>query len=140
MRPWEWKGVVLLLVGLSWQSAWALQEVPSKDWLSDKPLLRSLHKEHTSIRNQRGVEASTLSQELCREAQKHADWMASTGRFEHSDRPYWEVILMGPSTPAGALEGWMESSAHREILMSGSEIGFGQAVVNGKTYWVGMVR
>jgi len=141
MRTWEWKGVVLLLlVGLSWRPALALQEVPPKNWLSDKPILRSLHKEHTSIRSRRGLKASTLSQELCRDAQKHADWMASTGRFEHSDMPYWEVILMGPPTPAGALQGWMESSAHREILMGGGEIGFGHAVANGKTYWVGMVR
>ena len=77
---------------------------------------------------------------ISRDAQKHADWMASTGQFVHSGMDYWEVIETGPTTPEKAIEGWLESEAHREILMSGAEIGFGFAEVDGVTYWVGLVR
>lgn len=99
-----------------------------------------LHKFHTAARSERSLVGSRLVSKISRDAQKHADWMASTGQFVHSGMRYWEVILTGPKTSEKAIAGWLESPAHCEILMSGGEIGFGFAEADGVTYWVGLVR
>ena len=102
--------------------------------------IKKLHEAHSAARDARGLVGSRLVSKISRDAQKHADWMATTGQFVHSEMGYWEVIQTGPLTPQKAIEGWLESQAHREILMSGAEIGFGFAESNGVLYWVGLVR
>ena len=118
----------------------ALQKVSPSTKTSRQVRIKQLHKSHTSARGDRGLVGSRLVSEISRDAQKHADWMASTGQFVHSEMGYWEVIQTGPKTPEKAIAGWLESQAHREILMSGAEIGFGFAEADGVTYWVGLVR
>jgi len=118
----------------------ALQQVPGSADTSQRARIKQLHTAHSAARDERGLVASQLVTEISRDAQNHADWMASTGQFVHSGMNYWEVIQTGPKTPEKAIEGWLESAAHREILMSGAEIGFGFAKVEGVTYWVGLVR
>jgi len=118
----------------------ALQQVPGSADTTQQTRIRQLHSAHSTARDQRGLVGSQLVTEISRDAQKHADWMASTGKFVHSGMDYWEVIQTGPTTSEKAIEGWLESEAHREILMSGAEIGFGYAEVDGETYWVGLVR
>ena len=132
--------VVLAVVVVCQQPVVALQEVPQPASAEQENTVKQLHQAHSMARSDRGLVGSRLVAEINRDAQKHADWMASTGQFVHSNLDYWEVILMGPQTPEKALEGWLDSKDHRKILMSGGEIGFGYARINGVAYWVGMVR
>ncbi len=118
----------------------AVQQVPRSVETKLQIRITQLHKVHSSARGERGLVGSRLVPEISRDAQKHADWMASTGKFVHSEMNYWEVIQTGPKTSQKAIEGWLESQPHREILMSGAEIGFGFAEADGVTYWVGLVR
>jgi uncharacterized protein YkwD len=131
---------VLAVVIVCQQPVVALQEVPQPASAEQENTVKQLHQAHSMARSDRGLVGSRLVAEINRDAQKHADWMASTGQFVHSNLDYWEVILMGPQTPEKALEGWLDSKDHRKILMSGGEIGFGYARINGVAYWVGMVR
>ncbi len=131
---------VLAVVIVCQQPVVALQEVPQPASADQVNAVKQLYQAHSVARGERGLVGSRLVAEINRDAQKHADWMASTGQFVHSNLDYWEVILMGPQTPEKALEGWLDSKDHRKILMSGGEIGFGYARINGVTYWVGMVR
>jgi len=118
----------------------AVQQVPGSTETGQQVRIKQLYQAHSAARAERGLVGSQLVSEISRDAQKHADWMASTGQFVHSEMNYWEVIQMGPKTPEKAIEGWLESQPHREILMSGTEIGFGVAEVDGVIYWVGLVR
>ena len=131
---------VLAVVIVCQQPVVALQEVPQPASADQVNAVKQLYQAHSVARGKRGLVGSRLVAEINRDAQKHADWMASTGQFVHSNLDYWEVILMGPQTPEKALEGWLDSKDHRKILMSGGEIGFGYARINGVAYWVGMVR
>ena len=131
---------VLAVVIVCQQPVVALQEVPQPASADQVNAVKQLYQAHSVARGERGLVGSRLVAEINRDAQKHADWMASTGLFVHSNLDYWEVILMGPQTPEKALEGWLDSKDHRKILMSGGEIGFGYARINGVAYWVGMVR
>ncbi|MED5447867.1 MAG: CAP domain-containing protein [Planctomycetota bacterium] len=131
---------VLAVVIVCQQPVVALQEVPQPASADQVNAVKQLYQAHSVARGERGLVGSRLVAEINRDAQKHADWMASTGQFVHSNLDYWEVILMGPQTPEKALEGWLDSKDHRKILMSGGEIGFGHARINGVAYWVGMVR
>ncbi|HAB14449.1 MAG TPA: hypothetical protein DCE47_22420 [Planctomycetaceae bacterium] len=131
---------VLAVVIVCQQPVVALQEVPQPASADQVNAVKQLYQAHSVARGERGLVGSRLVAEINRDAQKHADWMASTGQFVHSNLDYWEVILMGPQTPEKALEGWLDSKDHRKILMSGGEIGFGYARINGVAYWVGMVR
>jgi uncharacterized protein YkwD len=132
--------VVLALGVLSGEpvSAWQQPGV-SKD-ARQQVRNNQLHKFHTAARSEQSLVGSRLVSEISRDAQKHANWMASTGQFVHSGMRYWEVILTGPKASEKAIAGWLESPAHCEILMSGGEIGFGFAEADGVTYWVGLVR
>ena len=132
--------LVLAIATVGQRPVSALQEVPQPARAERENNVKQLHQAHSAARGQRGLAGSRLVVEISRDAQKHADWMARTGQFVHSDLDYWEVILMGPGTPEKAIEGWMDSKNHRKILMSGGEIGFGHASVEGETYWVGLVR
>ena len=131
---------VLAVVIVCQQPVVALQEVPQPASADQVNAVKQLYQAHSVARGERGLVGSRLVAEINRDAQKHAGWMASTGQFVHSNLDYWEVILMGPQTPEKALEGWLDSKDHRKILMSGGEIGFGYARINGVAYWVGMVR
>ena len=131
---------VLAVVIVCQQPVVALQEVPQPASADQVNAVKQLYQAHSVARGEGGLVGSRLVAEINRDAQKHADWMASTGQFVHSNLDYWEVILMGPQTPEKALEGWLDSKDHRKILMSGGEIGFGYARINGVAYWVGMVR
>lgn len=99
-------------------------------------------------RSNAGLPALRGSDRLTQAAQLHADQMARAGRLEHvlSGGPYprpedrlaaagyqWsayaENIAMGQSTPAAAMDSWMNSSGHRANILSTTvtEIGIGFA-------------
>ncbi len=141
VTAWVVLGVVAAVVaGVEPARTQAWQQVPESPAGTRTSRIEQLHDAHSVERGDRGWVASELVDEINKEAQRHADWMASTGQFVHSSGGFWEVILTGPKSPDEAMAGWIESKEHRKILMSGAEIGFGYAEADGVTYWVGMVR
>ena len=88
-------------------------------------------------------------------AQGHADWMASSGCFDHvcPDEPlvdarllqagyswsWWaENIAFGYPTPEQVVDGWMNSPGHRANILNPNlrEIGVGVILDGKRPYWV----
>ena len=143
---------VLMLSCLGiWSSAAGAAEVTTQttkkvdsagkhDWLLNHPTIQSLLARTNLHRSQMGRGPVRLNAEMCLAAQRHANWMASTGAYQHSGLPYMEVIFCGPTSADSAVQGWIASPAHHGILLSGAEVGFGYMVRNGVPYWVGVFR
>ena len=110
------------------------------DWLIKHPTILKLLELNNQERARIGYPGCTLNAELCVAAQQHAEWMAETGYYMHSNLPWPEIIFSGPLTPEDATNGWIWSPAHYSIMVSGSEAGFGYAVRDGYTYWVGLFQ
>ncbi len=119
--------------GLPWQAG-------EHDWLIKHPTIVELLERHNQERARVGIGPLTLNTDMCLAAQRHADWMAKSGIYQHSSLPYREIIFQGPQSAAGAVAGWIASPAHHSIMLSGSEAGFGYMKVGGRTYWVGVFR
>ncbi len=109
-------------------------------WLVEHPVIQKLLKLHNEERARWGIEPLRLNPEMCLAAQQHAEWMAQTGYYQHSNLPWAEIIFMGPLTPEDAVSGWIASPPHYSVMLSGTEAGFGYAVRDGVTYWVGVFR
>lgn len=101
-----------------------------------------------------GLPAQQLSPELTNAAQDHANYMASTGDFQHYSNGgpqgraarygfsggAMENIAMGMPTVESAFAVWRNSGGHwANITSSTTHAGFGYAVGRGgAAYWVGM--
>ena len=113
----------------------------------------------TNIERQNaGLSALTLSSQLGQAAQNHAEDMANNNYFSHtglnSSRPseraeaagynysyVGENISAGRTTPSETINGWMNSTGHRENILNSNytEIGFGYAYSDHSDYnryWV----
>jgi len=110
------------------------------DWLVKHPTIQQLLKLHNEERKRNGLSKLTLNTKMCLKAQDHANWMAETGYYQHSNLPYPEIIFQGPTTAASAVNGWIASPAHHSIMLTGSQVGFGYMVMNGSHYWVGVFQ
>lgn len=116
-------------------------QTPGKhDWLVKHPTILELIAKTNQHRAQMGLGPVRINPEMCLAAQRHAQWMAQTGALQHSGLPYAEIIFNGPTTPDGAIQGWIASPAHHGIMLSGNEVGFGYMVQNGSPAWVGVFR
>ena len=113
-------------------------EPPKHAWLTQHPTIQKLLKLNNAERTRVGRTACVLDPDLCLAAQQHAQWMATTGYYSHSSMGYPEIIFSGPLTAEAANQGWIYSPAHHSIMLSGQRAGFGYAVQNGRTYWVGL--
>lgn len=111
-----------------------------QDWLTKHPTVSSLVSLTNAHRARYGLRPVTVNAQMCVAAQNHANWMASTGYFQHSGLPYMEIIFYGPRSTNDAINGWIASPAHHSIMLSGSQVGFGYANRNGTPYWVGVFR
>lgn len=141
--------LMVLIVGTCFQVATA-EEVTTKkpvlaqpakhDWLVSHPTIQELVTRTNAHRAQMGRGPVRLNADMALAAQRHAQWMADTGAYQHSGLPYMEVIFSGPRSAADSVQGWIASPAHHSILLSGSEVGFGYMIRNGQTYWVGVFR
>ena len=109
-------------------------------------------------RSRNGLAALTVNARLMQAAQIHADQCARAGRIAHDlpeaqypnppDRlaaagyiwqAYGENLAMGQTTPAAAMEAWMNSPGHRENIVNATftEIGTGFARDgSGRPYYV----
>lgn len=110
------------------------------DWLIKNPTIQGLLIRTNAHRAAMGYGPVRLNVEMSLAAQRHANWMADTGYYQHSGLPYMEIIFTGPTSVEAAIQGWIASPAHHGILLSGSEAGFGYMVRNGRPYWVGVFR
>lgn len=106
-----------------------------------------------AARAQNGLSALTLDASMSRAANVRASELAKS--FSHtrpngtrgltalaeagvSYRAAGENIAAGQQTAQAVMSGWMNSSGHRANILSSkySRLGVGQAVINGRTYWV----
>ena len=110
------------------------------EWLVKHPTILRLLELHNQERARVGLSPSKLNPVMCLAAQKHAVWMAETGWMSHSGLPYRENIFMGVSTPEDATNGWIWSPAHHGNMLSGSEVGFGYMILNGRPCWCSVMQ
>ena len=110
------------------------------DWLVKHPTIVKLVELHNQERARNGMPPSKLNAEMCLAAQKHAVWMAETGWFQHSGLPYRENIYAGVSTPVDAINGWIWSPAHHANMLSGTQVGFGYMILNGRPCWCAVMQ
>ncbi len=110
------------------------------EWLVKHPTILRLLELHNQERARVGLSPSKLNPMMCLAAQKHAVWMAETGSMSHSGLPYRENIFMGVSTPEAATNGWIWSPAHHGNMLSGSEVGFGYMILNGRPCWCSVMQ
>jgi uncharacterized protein YkwD len=110
------------------------------DWLIKHPVILDVLKYENEERLRYNLPNLILDTELCLLAQKHANWMAETGWYVHSNYGIPEIIHCGPLNSRDAVNGWIFSPAHHNIMLSGSKAGVGYMVKNGVTYWVTLIR
>ncbi len=110
------------------------------DWLVKHPTIIKLLELQNQERARNGVLPSKLNPEMCLAAQRHAVWMAETGAFTHSGLPYRENIFWGVRTPEEAINGWIWSPGHHTNMLSGTEVGFGYMIRDGRPYWCSVMQ
>ena len=139
MTTWS---VVTVFVCTQLAVAYNEAKLPLKERpLHEHPTLVAMVEQNNACRVQYGLGAHRVSPYLTALAQSHANWMASTGRFEHNyNHSYPEIIFWSVPTIESAFAGWMNSGAHRGIILSGTtHVGYGYAVsANGTPYWCGI--
>lgn len=111
-----------------------------QEWLTEHPTIQRLLALHNAERARYGLPPLELNPQMCLAAQRHANWMARTGVFSHSNLPWMEIIANGANSARGAVQMWINSPAHHNLMLSGAEAGFGYMIRNGRTYWVGVFR
>jgi uncharacterized protein YkwD len=115
--------------------------LPQKRALHEHPTLVRLVELNNQMRAQYGLAPQRVSPELTLLAQRHAEWMASTGSFVHNySHGYPEIIYTGAPSVESAINGWMNSGPHRGIMLSGNTaVGYGYYISpGGQTYWCGV--
>jgi hypothetical protein len=133
-------GVFAVATQSSEMSARVEKNSKNLDWLVEHPTIQKLLELHNQERARVGLAPSKLNPEMCLAAQRHAVWMAETGWFAHSGLPYRENIFMGVTTPEAAINGWIWSPAHHANMLSGTEVGFGYMVLNGRYCWCSVMQ
>lgn len=110
----------------------------------NNPLLKA----HNLKRSSKAVAPLELDEDLCKYAQKHAESMARNGHLVHSSMSNLAVlagtgsvaenIAWGQSTEEEVMAAWMNSSGHRQNIMSArfKKVGFGvKEDSRGRFYW-----
>ena len=80
-----------------------------------------------------------LDEKLCKDSQKWADHLASTGRFHH-DKGVRENIARGYKTCDSAMKAWFNSSGHNRQFKRNKRVGFGVRAGGTMRYWVARFR
>jgi uncharacterized protein YkwD len=100
--------------------------------------IKESHSEQNRIRHMYGYDPLRFDRGLQVRAQRHAEWMAATGRYEHSGEVA-EIIFKGPTNARDAFNGYLYSPPHFSVMLSGTRAGHGHAVRNGVHWWVTIV-
>lgn len=94
--------------------------------------------------NKQRVKELTLDTKLTKLAQRHANFMAAADRLVHSNEPYPEIICYQSKLDAQwALDIWMNSPPHRQILLSPyTKIGLAHSPNrrHSRVYWCAMFQ
>jgi len=117
------------------------EEIPATEhaWLTQHNVIQKLVDLTNKERARYKLPPVEIDPYLCLQAQQHAEWMAKTGMYRHSGKPWPEIIYQGPGTAENAIRGWIYSPAHHGIMLKrGKYVGFGYMVINGRDYWVGL--
>lgn len=131
--------VLTVSMGLSPQAGLATATPSSNSWLTHHPTIGRMLELQNQERARYGLAPWKLNENLCVAAQKHAEWMAETGYYVHSNMRWPEIIHAGPRTPEHAVQDWIWSPSHHAVMLSGRVAGCGYAVRNGVAYWVTLV-
>jgi len=141
MRSYVLMLAVLAGLWVSATHAAAPVVTPDKtDWLTKHPTIQKLLELTNQHRAQSGMAPLAINAEMSLAAHRHAEWMASFGALQHSGLPWRENIFLGPATPDAAVNGWINSPAHRANMLTGGEVGFGYVSRNGQLAWVAVFR
>ena len=119
------------------------KDIPGEDhvWLTEHNVIQKLVDLTNKERARYKLPPVEIDPYLCLQAQQHAEWMAKTGMYRHSGKPWPEIIFRGPGTAENAIRGWIYSPAHHRIMLKrGNYVGFGYMVINGRDYWVGLFQ
>ena len=87
-------------------------------WLTEHTVIQRLVELTNQDRARYNLPPVVIDPHLCLQAQKHAEWMAKTGFYQHSGKPWPEIIFRGPGTAENAIRGWIHSPAHHGIMLS----------------------
>lgn len=90
-------------------------------------------------RSRFGLRPLKLSPRLMNLARRHANTMAQTGNFQHSNFGVAENIAWGQGDSSEAVGDWMNSPGHRANLLGGSYTHIGVSWArgrDGRLYWV----
>ena len=85
-----------------------------------------------------GYKPLKISVRLMKSARRHATWMGSNGSLSHTNDPVAENIAWGQTSPAEAMDSWMNSSGHRANILTRSYSRIGVAAFrhyDGQIYW-----
>ncbi|MBM80601.1 MAG: hypothetical protein CMJ78_08420 [Planctomycetaceae bacterium] len=104
------------------------------------PVIKQLMKLQNAERARYGIAPVKMHPKMNVQAQKHAEWMADTGWYQHSALPWMEIIYYGPRRAEDAINGWIWSRAHHGIMLSGRQAGYGYVVDERGAYWVVVVK
>lgn len=106
--------------------------------LSPHPLEAEVVERVNTERAKYGLPALELDTNLMQTSRKHTAWMIHRRSFSHSGMPVAENIAMGQSSPAEAMQSWMNSSGHRANILNRGHRRIGVACYsapNGTVYW-----
>ena len=115
--------------------------VGDEEKISKRPEIIQMHFLGTKKRTKNKRKPLALDEECCIMAQKWADYMAKTGKFNHGKND--QMISRGYQSTDHAFRSWMNSSGHRYWLLSkqSTKCGWGcQQSKGGTWYWVGVFR
>ena len=90
-----------------------------------------------------GLHPLAIDPNLLGSARQHCQWMASAHSMTHTSAGVAENIAMGQSSPAEALNSWMNSSGHRANILGGGYSTIGVAAFtssSGQVYWCQQFR
>lgn len=132
--------VLTVSMGLTPESSFEVGKLSENKLITQHPTIRKMMVLQNQERARYGLAPLKMNKKLCIAAQKHAEWMAETGYYVHSNLPWPEIIDAGPTTAEGAVNDWIWSRSHHGIMLSGDIAGFGFAMAdNGSGYWVTVI-
>lgn len=93
-------------------------------------------------RARRGLRVLVPDPQLLKNAQRKAEWMASTGRLEHGNPGCAENIAWNQANSDAVMRSWMSSRGHRRNILNSrhTSIGVGVANAGHGPYWCQQFR
>jgi uncharacterized protein YkwD len=113
-------------------------QAPKKDRLQLIAIERNIIDYTNAERKRYGLPPLEVDDDLVKSARKHASWMASYRRLQHTRQPVAENIAMGQRSSKEAVRDWMTSRGHRANILNRGYRSIGAAAYrtkSGTIYW-----